>query len=113
MGVNKITHVPGTGPQPQAGQTVIIEYTGWLKDLSQADAKGAQFDTSIGRGHFITQIGVGRLIRGWDEAVLEMKVGEKATLDISSDYGYGERGFHGHIPPNADLIFDVYLKGLQ
>lgn len=91
MGVNKITHVAGTGPQPEAGQTVIIEYTGWLKDSSQADGKGAEyvlfpfekscliipisgcysvlitlsrFDSSIGRGDFVTQIGVGRLIRG-------------------------------------------------
>ncbi|KAG7128736.1 FK506-binding protein 1B like [Verticillium longisporum] len=53
------------------------------------------------------------LIRGWDEGVTQMKVGEKATLDISSDFGYGARGFTGHIPPNADLIFDVELKKVQ
>ncbi|KAK4121738.1 peptidyl-prolyl cis-trans isomerase [Parathielavia appendiculata] len=106
MGVIRTTHVAGTGPQPVRGQTVTIAYTGWLKDMSKPDNKGEQ-------GDFVTQIGVGRLIRGWDEAVLDMKVGEQATLDITSDYGYGEKGFHGHIPPNADLIFDVHLKAVQ
>ncbi|KAL2120399.1 hypothetical protein VTJ04DRAFT_4426 [Mycothermus thermophilus] len=113
MGVTRITHVEGTGPQPMRGQKVTISYTGWLKDPSKPDNKGQEFDSSIGRGDFVTEIGVGRLIRGWDEAVLEMRVGEKATLDITSDYAYGERGFHGHIPPNADLIFDVHLKAVQ
>ncbi|KAK4191981.1 ppiase fkr-3 [Podospora australis] len=113
MGVTRITHVAGTGSQPSRGQKVTIEYTGWLKDSSQADGKGQQFDSSNGRGDFVTEIGMGKLIRGWDEAVLDMRVGEQATLDITSDYAYGERGFRGHIPPNADLIFDVYLKAVQ
>ncbi|KAK4103765.1 FKBP-type peptidyl-prolyl cis-trans isomerase [Parathielavia hyrcaniae] len=113
MGVTKTTHVAGTGPQPVMGQTVTIAYTGWLKDTSKPDNKGDKFDSSLGGGDFVTQIGVGRLIRGWDEAVLDMRVGEKATLDITSDYGYGEKGFHGHIPQNADLIFDVHLKAVQ
>ncbi|KAK0715653.1 peptidyl-prolyl cis-trans isomerase fkr-3 [Lasiosphaeris hirsuta] len=113
MGVSKTTHAYGNGTRPLSGQTVTIEYTGWIKDTSQPDNKGHEFDSSYGRGDFVTQIGVGRLIRGWDEAILQMSVGEKATLDITSDYAYGQRGFHGHIPPNADLIFDVYLKGVH
>ncbi|KAK2746770.1 FK506 binding protein proline rotamase rapamycin-binding protein [Onygenales sp. PD_40] len=113
MGVTKTTHQEGTGPTPSVGQTVIIEYTGYLKDTSKPDNKGNKFDSSVGRGDFSTAIGVGRVIKGWDEGVTQMKVGEKATLDISSDYGYGARGFTGHIPPNADLIFDVHLKGVQ
>ncbi|KAI2637183.1 FK506-binding protein 1B [Hypomontagnella submonticulosa] len=113
MGVTKTVIQEGTGPQPAARQTVTIEYTGWLKDTSKPDNKGNQFDSSVGRGDFVTQIGVGQVIKGWDEGVLTMKVGEKATLDITSDYGYGARGFTGHIPPNADLIFDVHLKKVQ
>ncbi|KAH9904110.1 protein folding, peptidylprolyl isomerase, response to calcium ion [Xylariomycetidae sp. FL2044] len=108
MAVTKTTSQEGNGATPQAGQTVTIEYTGYLKDPSKPDNKGKQFDSSVGRGDFVTKIGV-----GWDEGVTQMKVGEKATLDITSDYGYGARGFTGHIPPNADLIFDVHLKKVQ
>ncbi|KAI0965661.1 protein folding, peptidylprolyl isomerase, response to calcium ion [Xylaria arbuscula] len=113
MGVNKTVIKEGSGAIPQTGQTVTIEYTGWLKDTSKPDNKGNQFDSSVGRGDFVTRIGVGQVIKGWDEGVTQMKVGEKATLDISSDFGYGARGFTGHIPPNADLIFDVELKGVN
>ncbi|RYP90091.1 hypothetical protein DL770_003783 [Monosporascus sp. CRB-9-2] len=113
MGVKKTVIEEGSGPQPVAGQNVTIEYTGWLKDTSQPNNKGKEFDTSVGRGDFVTRIGVGKVIKGWDEGVVQMKVGEKATLDITSDYGYGSRGFTGHIPPNADLIFDVHLKSIS
>jgi FK506-binding protein 1 len=113
MGVTKTTHKEGTGAQPTPGQTVTIEYTGYLKDTSKPDNKGNKFDSSVGRGDFVVQIGVGQVIKGWDEGVTQMKVGEKATLDITADYGYGARGFTGHIPPNADLLFDVELKKVQ
>lgn len=150
MGVTKTTHQEGSGAQPQAGQTVTIEYTGFLKDTSKPDNKGNQyvyskpnrtfslppsppplggrglhadslaldrFDSSVGRGDFVTKIGVGQVIKGklspehslprplprpsrasfhfgdtvlttsetgWDEGVTQMKVGEKATLDITA-----------------------------
>ncbi|KAI1111014.1 peptidyl-prolyl cis-trans isomerase fkr-3 [Nemania sp. NC0429] len=115
MAVAKTTHQEGSGPKPTPGQVVTIEYTGWLKDTSKPDNKGDKFDSSVGRGDFVTRIGVGQVIKGksWDEGVTQMQVGEKATLDITSDYGYGARGFTGHIPPNADLIFDVHLKKVQ
>ncbi|KAI1364457.1 protein folding, peptidylprolyl isomerase, response to calcium ion [Xylaria arbuscula] len=113
MGVTKTTLSEGSGDVPTVGQTVTIEYTGWLKDTTKPDNKGNKFDSSVGRGDFVTKIGVGQVIKGWDEGVTQMKVGEKATLDITSDYGYGARGFTGHIPPNADLIFDVHLKKVQ
>ncbi|KAG5926279.1 FK506-binding protein 1B [Claviceps africana] len=109
-GVTKTTLKDGVGRQPAVGDTVTIEYTGWLKDETKPDKKGKQFDSSVGRGDFVVRIGVGQVIKGWDEGVTQMKVGEKATLDIASDYGYGARGFPGHIPPHAGLIFDVELK---
>ena len=71
---------------------------------------GTQFDSSIKKGRpFKFQIGVGRVIRGWDEGVMLMSLGEKAILRITSDYGYGARGAGGIIPPNADLNFEVEL----
>ncbi|PQE17334.1 Peptidyl-prolyl cis-trans isomerase protein [Rutstroemia sp. NJR-2017a BVV2] len=78
----------GTGEIPKPGDTVTIQYTGWLKDATkqgEAQQKGKQFDTSVGRGDFVVQIGVGQVIKGWDEGVTTMKVGEKALLDISSE----------------------------
>ncbi|KAG6366337.1 hypothetical protein INS49_000514 [Diaporthe citri] len=113
MGVTVQHHVEGTGAQPRPEQYVTIQYTGFLKDEKADENKGKKFDSSIGRGDFITQIGVGQVIKGWDEGVVQMKVGGKATLDITSDYGYGAAGFTGHIPANADLIFDVELKDVS
>ncbi|PTD01308.1 FK506-binding protein 1 [Fusarium culmorum] len=89
------------------GQKVTMEYTGWLQENG---TKGKQFDSSVGRGDFVVPIGVGQVIKGWDEGVTQMKLGEKATLLITPDYGYGPRGFPGAIPPNSTLIFDVELK---
>jgi FK506-binding protein 1 len=109
MGVTKTVLKEGNGPIPKVGDKVTIEYTGYLKDTSVPDNKGTQFDSSVGRGDFVTAIGIGRVIKGWDEGVTTMKLGEKATLDITNDYAYGDRGFPGHIPPGADLLFDVEL----
>lgn len=114
MGVTK--HVLREGNKtdyPKPGDTVSIEYTGYLYDETRDNKKGKQVDSSVGRGDFITQIGTGQVIRGWDEGVLDMSLGEKSTLMISSDYGYGARGFPGSIPPNASLIFDVELKRIS
>jgi len=114
MGVTKTTTSEGTGPSPIKGQTVSMHYTGWLKqDYNKADKSNLAFDSSVKRGTpFRTQIGVGSLIKGWDEGVPQMKVGEKAILDITSDYGYGPRGM-GPIPGGADLIFEVELLAIQ
>jgi FK506-binding protein 1 len=95
---------------PKPGDTVAIEYTGYLYDASRDDKKGKKFDSSVGRGDFVTKIGRGKVIKGWDEGVLEMSVGEKSILTITSDYAYGDRGFPGHIPPGSSLVFDVELK---
>lgn len=113
MGFTKTILREGSGPSPQKSDTVTIEYTGFLKDTSKPDNKGTVFDTSVGKSDFKTAIGVGRVIRGWDDGVVTMKLGEKATLDITSDFAYGDRGFPGVIPPRADLIFDVELKKIN
>ena len=71
-------------------------------------SNGSQFDSSIKKGRpFRFTIGIGQVIRGWDEGVMQMSLGEKAILRITSDYGYGARGAGGVIPPNADLVFEV------
>ncbi|KAJ5022704.1 hypothetical protein PSV08DRAFT_323389 [Bipolaris maydis] len=111
MGVQKTIIQEGNGPSPKQGDTVTMEYTGWLKDASTD--KGKQFDSTTGRGPFQTQIGVGRVIKGWDEGVVQMKLGEKARLDITSDFAYGSQEFPGLIPPNSDLIFEVELKKIN
>ena len=101
---------PGTGAEAQAGQTVIVHYTGWLYDESAPDNKGAKFDSSLDRNEpFDFPLGGGRVIRGWDEGVAGMKEGGQRTLVISPEMGYGERGAGGVIPPNATLVFDVKL----
>lgn len=98
---------PGTGPQPQPGQTVKVHYSGWLTD-------GTPFDSSRERGTpFEFPIGQGRVIQGWDEGVMAMKVGEVRTLVIPPSLGYGARGAGGVIPPNATLVFKVELLGTR
>jgi FK506-binding protein 1 len=120
MGVQKTILKKGNGIDvPKRHDEVSMEYTGWLYDNAARDNKGKQFDTSVGRGDLITPIGVGRVIRGWDEGILgsesnqPMSLGEKATFIISPDYGYGEKGFPGHIPSYSTLIFEVELKGIN
>uniref|UniRef100_M4B354 peptidylprolyl isomerase n=1 Tax=Hyaloperonospora arabidopsidis (strain Emoy2) TaxID=559515 RepID=M4B354_HYAAE len=89
---------------PQRGDTMIMHYTGKLAET------GLVFDSSRDRGQpFQFQIGVGQVIRGWDEGVMRMSKGMKATLNIPSVKGYGKNGAGGVIPPHADLIFDVEL----
>ncbi len=94
----------GKGPLPQKGQTVAVHYTGTLSD-------GTKFDSSKDRGQPISfPLGTGRVIKGWDEAIAQMKVGTHAKITIPPAMGYGERGTPGGpIPPNATLIFDVEL----
>ncbi len=101
----------GTGVEAVKGKMVTVHYTGWL---NQKGAKGTKFDSSLDRGDpFVFGLGMGQVIAGWDEGVAGMKIGGKRTLNIPSKLGYGERGAGGAIPPNADLIFDVELLGVQ
>ena len=103
--------VVGTGPQPKAGQSVQVHYTGWL---DQGGKKGPKFDSSRDRGQpFNFPLGQGQVIAGWDEGVASMKVGGRRTLVIPPALGYGARGAGGVIPANATLIFDVELLGIR
>jgi peptidylprolyl isomerase len=110
-GLQVIDTVAGTGASPKAGETCVMHYTGWLYENGQ---KGKKFDSSVDRGQpFEFPIGVGRVIKGWDEGVSTMKVGGKRTLIIPAELGYGARGAGGVIPPNATLIFDVELLSIK
>jgi FKBP-type peptidyl-prolyl cis-trans isomerase len=101
----------GTGAEATKGSKVSVHYTGWLYNNG---AKGAKFDSSLDRGQpFAFGLGAGQVIRGWDEGVSGMKVGGKRTLIIPPELGYGARGAGGVIPPNATLMFDVELLGVQ
>ncbi|ORX86497.1 peptidyl-prolyl cis-trans isomerase [Anaeromyces robustus] len=104
MTVDKKITKPGDGVHfPKKGDTVTMHYTGTFPD-------GKTFDSSRTRGKpFVTQIGVGRVIAGWDKAVPQMSLGEQAVITISYDDAYGERGIPGVIPPKSTLIFDVEL----
>ncbi len=93
----------GLGEKPKAGDRVKIHYTGYLRN-------GRKFDSSRDRSAaFETQIGVGRVIKGWDEGIQQLRVGTKAILYIPSNLAYGRRGAGNVIPPNADIIFEVEL----
>ncbi|KAL7467203.1 hypothetical protein ACHAXS_007463 [Conticribra weissflogii] len=109
MGVTKETISPGDGANfPKPGDKLTMHYHGTLA------ANGQKFDASRDRGRpFQFTIGVGQVIRGWDDGVMQMSLGEKAMLRITSDYGYGARGAGGVIPPNADLNFEVELLAIN
>ena len=95
---------------PQKGKVVTVHYTGWLADKEGNPLLDKKFDSSVDRGTpFQFVIGVGQVIKGWDEGVLGMKVGEKRRLIIPAQLGYGARGAGAVIPPNATLVFDVEL----
>ena len=102
-GLKYVDAVVGKGASPTAGKQVKVHYTGTLEN-------GKKFDSSVDRNEpFSFTIGVGQVIKGWDEGVMTMKVGGKRKLIIPSNLGYGARGAGGAIPPNATLLFDVEL----
>lgn len=104
----------GEGAEATTGQNVSVHYTGWLYDEDAPDHKGKKFDSSRDRGQpFKFPLGGGHVIKGWDKGVVGMKVGGQRTLIIPASMGYGSRGAGGVIPPNATLVFDVELLGVN
>ncbi len=98
--------VLGTGDKPKTGQKVIVHYSGWLTD-------GSLFDSSVPRGQpFTFTLGMGQVIKGWDEGVADMSVGGKRILVIPANLAYGEQG-RPSIPPNSTLVFEVELLEIQ
>ena|SRR3972149_2348167 len=97
----------GEGAEVKSGDTIVIHYTGTLEN-------GQKFDSSLDRGQpFETQIGVGKVIKGWDQGVIGMKVGGKRKLTIPSNLAYGEQGIPEAIPPNATLVFELELLEIK
>jgi FKBP-type peptidyl-prolyl cis-trans isomerase len=97
----------GVGPAAKKGDTVTVHYTGRLTD-------GSKFDSSVDRDEpFTFVLGTGQVIRGWDEGVARMRVGDKARLTIPPEMAYGEAGYPGAIPPNATLVFEVELLSVS
>jgi FKBP-type peptidyl-prolyl cis-trans isomerase FkpA len=108
--LQKIDTKQGAGAEAVSGKPVIVHYTGWLYDASKPDKKGAKFDSSRDRqvpfGFFL---GAGKVIKGWDDGVVGMKVGGQRTLVIPPGLAYGDRAMGNVIPANSTLIFDVEL----
>ena len=112
--LKKIDQKQGDGAEAVTGKAVIVHYTGWLYDPQKPDGHGTKFDSSLDRKlPFGFVLGAGRVIKGWDEGVVGMKVGGKRTLVIPPELGYGDRGAGAVIPPNATLLFDVELVDVK
>src|ERR1700693_2802858 len=106
-GLKYVDEVVGAGDAPAKGKKVKVHYTG-------RPTAGKKLDSSVARGKpFEFVIGVGQVIKGWDEGVLTMKVGGKRQLIIPAELGYGARGAGAAIPPNSELHFDVELLGIE
>ena len=113
MPLTKTDLTPGTGAEIKSGQNALVHYTGWLYDAAAPEQKGKQFDSSVGGEPFDFPLGGGRVIPGWDQGVVGMKVGDKRRLVIPPELAYGNAGAGGVIPPGATLVFDVELVEIQ
>ena len=106
-GLTYIITKQGDGEQVKNGDEVIVNYTGLLTN-------GAKFDSSLDRGEtFSFKVGAGRVIKGWDEGLQKLRIGDHATLIIPASIGYGSRGAGGVIPPDATLIFIIEVIGVK
>jgi FKBP-type peptidyl-prolyl cis-trans isomerase FkpA len=104
--------VAGTGTPAALGNTVGVNYTGWLYDPTKADLKGLQFDSSVGRDTFLFALGFGQVISGFEQGVVGMQVGGLRRLVIPPSLGYGPSR-NGPIPPSATLIFEIELISVE
>jgi len=104
--------VVGSGPSPQAGDAITVNYTGWLWDPSKPDSKGQQFDSSVGGQPFTFTLRAGQVIQGWDLGFEGMKLGGKRRLILPPHLGYGAQGA-GTIPPNSTLVFEIQLLDIK
>jgi FKBP-type peptidyl-prolyl cis-trans isomerase FkpA len=104
--------VPGAGATAASGNTLGVNYTGWLYDASQPQQQGAQFDASTPGTPFSFKLGSGQVIAGWEQGLVGMHVGGLRRLVIPPSLGYGDTR-HGLIPPNATLVFDIALVSVQ
>jgi len=113
--LQKVTLKPGSGAAIASGQIAVVQYTGWLYEAGAADHKGKQFDSSLTRREpFKFPLDTGSVIKGWDQGVVGMKVGESRRLIIPPGLAYGDGGAGGGlIPPGATLVFDVELVGIE
>jgi FKBP-type peptidyl-prolyl cis-trans isomerase FkpA len=104
----------GSGDGIAAGKIAVVQYTGWLYEASATDNKGKQFDSSRSGGQpFRFPVGAGQVIKGWDQGVVGMKIGESRRLIIPADLAYGDGGAGAVIPPGATLVFDIDLIGIE
>jgi FKBP-type peptidyl-prolyl cis-trans isomerase len=105
---------PGTGEAITLGKIAVVQYTGWLYEATAKDNKGKEFDSSRKSGRpFRFPVGTGQVIKGWDQGVVGMKVGESRRLIIPADLAYGDSGAGGVIPPGATLVFDIDLVAIE
>ena len=123
VGIESVTIAPGLsmrillqgeGDVAEVGQRAFVHYTGWLYDPEGEKFRGQKFDSSVDRGaHFNFTLGAGQVIKGWDQGVVGMRIGEVRELTLSPEMGYGERGAGALIPPGSSLVFVVELADLQ
>ena len=114
-GVSALTQtdlVVGSGAAAASGNSITVSYTGWLYDPARPDNKGLQFDTSTGRGPFTFNLGTGAVIPGWDQGLVNMRVGGSRRLLVPPALAYGSAR-NGPIPANSTLVFDVQLVSIQ
>ena len=104
----------GTGAAAEVGQIAVVHYTGWLYDQTAENNRGKKFDSSVDRGvHFEFPLGARRVIRGWDEGVVGMTIGEIRELTIAPELAYGDRQVGDLIQPGSTLVFEVELADLN
>jgi len=102
----------GTGTEAVSGKALSVNYTGWLYDASKTDAKGVQFETSVGGTPFTFTLGSGQVIQGWEQGIPGMKIGGVRRLVIPASLAYGASR-NGPIPPYASLVFEIELLDVQ